>query len=352
MALSQTYNFSQNTQVDSYIVKAFQRCGIMGPDVTGLMVDAAILDLNLMFSEWANRGINLFTVEKTMFQINVGQPSYILAPYTIETTEVTASHNLRLLGGTPFTSAGGVASNAFNGNQFTLNACTQTAPNGYISYTYPVGGIPAVYYVGIQSFADLTYSLVYEYTYDGTLWLNSLTIPKQMYLVNFLYWFIVPAPVNALAVRIREIGGATLNIQQLYFSRPRHSRILTAISREEWTSYPNKQVHATPSSFYLDRQNNPIMTLWPTPGYNNQYETIVFNSTLQIMDVTQMNQNANIPQRFMEAAIAGLAARMSLIFTPDKFQLLDSLSIRAFDLAAREDVENVPMRIQPNLYYT
>lgn len=350
MALSFTYNFSQNTQIDSYIAKAFQRCGIMGTAITGLHVDAAILDLNLIFSEWANKGINLFTVEKTMFQINVGQPTYLIAPYTIETTEVTASHNQRLLGGTAASSAGGVAANAFDGNSTT--SCTQTTPNGNISYTYPVGVTPAIYYVGIQSNTNTNYSLVVEYTTDGVLWINSMTIPKNLYPAGILIWNPIPAPLNVLGMRIRETGGATLDIQEIYFSSPISSRILTAISREEWTSYPNKQQQATPSSFYLDRQGNPYMTLWPTPGYNNQYETIVFNSTFQIMDVTLMSQNADIPQRFMEAAIAALAAKMALIFVPEKFQLLDGLSSRAFDLAAREDVENVPMRIQPNMYYT
>jgi hypothetical protein len=92
------------------------------------------------------------------------------------------------------------------------------------------------------------------------------------------------------------------------------------------------------------------MVLWPTP--DPTYQTIVYNASQQIMDVNALAQNPNIPQRFMEAAIAGLSARMALIFAADKFPLLDSLSQRAFDLAAREDVENVPMRITPNIFYT
>jgi hypothetical protein len=356
VAYSNTYNFYNNTQIDSYIKKAFERCGIMGDQIVGLKVDAAILDFNLMLSEWANKGLNLFTEQKLMFQINQGQPSYLLPQYLVEALEVTASNNLRLLGGTPFSSAGGVAGNCFNGNPQTPT--TQTAPDGYISYTYPavvppmypLGLYPAVYYVGVQSYTNTTYSLVYEYTLDGVLWNTAMTIPTQLYMADYINWFVVPAPLNAMSVRIRETMGATLNIAQLFFSRPQYSRILTAISRAEWISYPNKQVQATPSSFYIDRQESPLLTLWPTP--DQSYQTIVYNATLQIMDVSQMNQNVNIPQRFMETSIAGLAARMALIFAPDKFELLDKLSSRAFDLAAREDVENVPMRIMPNIYYT
>lgn len=347
MAYSQTYNFAQNAQIDLYITKAFERCGIMGQALTGLQVQSAITDLNLMFSEWANKGINLFTVEKTMFQLNVGQPSYLLRSYTVDLAGVTASNNTRLLGGIPFSSAGGIAANAFNGNPNSAG-CIQNAPNGNISYQYPINYLPSVYYVGIQSATNTEYSITVEYTLDNVLWNTSMVIPKQMYLAKSIQWFVIPSPINAQSIRIRETGGATLAITQLYFSMPSNSRILTPISREEWTSYPNKQIQATPSSFYIDRQDDPILTLWPTP--DNSYQTLVFNSIFQIMDVTQMRENANIPQRFMEAAISGLAARMSLIWAPDKFPILDGLAERAFALAAREDVENVPMRIQPNIY--
>lgn len=345
MAYSQTYNFGQNTLVDSFIREAFEWCGILGTDITGLHITSAITSLNFMLSEWADKGLNLFTVQKSMFQINVGQPSYVLPTNTIETMEVTASNNDRLLGGGAFSSAGGTAQNAFSGIPGV--ACTQTVANGYISYTYPTGYTPAVYYVGIQSNTSTNYSIVVEYTIDGTLWQNSLTIPQQLYPKSQLLWFVLPAAVNVVGIRIRETGGTTLDIQQIYFSIANLSRTLTAISRAEWTYYPNKEQQATPSSFYLDRQNTPIMTLWPTP--DNTYQTIVYNRSLQIMDVTQMNQNINIPQRFMKAVRDQLSFEMAFKFANDRADKLKALADASYALAAREDVEDVPMRIQPNM---
>lgn len=349
MAFSQTYNFGQNTYVDNFITEAFQWCKIMGPDITGLQVDSAITSLNFMLSEWADKGLNLFTVQKSMFQINVGQPSYVLPTSTIETTEVTAGNNTRLLGGTAFSSAGGIANNAFIPG--SIASCIQTAPNGYISYAYPLGYTPAVYYIGIQSNVTNTYTLVYEYTTDGTLWINGLTMGAQFFPAGQLIWFVAPAAVNVKEARIRETGGATLNVQQVYFSQPTltgiGSRILTAISRSEWTSYPNKTNQASPSSFYLDRQSTPIMTLWPTP--DNSFQTIIYNRSVQIMDVTAMTENINIPQRWMNAVRMQLAFEMAFKFAKTEAPELKALSDAAFLLAAREDVENVPMRIQPTI---
>ena len=348
MGYSQTFNFGQNTLVETFVKDAFELCGIAGADISGLQSDSALTSLNFLLSNWVNKGLNLFTEQKAMFQINVGQPSYILAPYTVVTTEVTASNNQQILGGTAFSSAGGTATNAFNGTPNASSPCTQTSPNGYISYTYPTGNTPAIYYIGIQSNVSCNYNLVFEYSFDGNVWINGLTIGAVYYPVGQIIWAVTSAPVNAMAVRVRETGGAVLNVQQIYFSVPTTSRILTPISREEWISYPDKQVQATPSSFYLDRQINPKITLWPTP--DNTYQTIVLNQEIQIMDVTSLNQNIFIPQRFMNACRFGLAHEMALKFSLDKADRLGVLSADAYKWAAIEDEEKVPLRIQPNMY--
>jgi len=346
VAYSQSFNFGQTTLVETFVKDAFELCGITGSEISGLQADSALTSLNFLLSDWVNRGLNLFTEQKAMFQLNVGQPSYILAPYTVETTEVTASNNQRILGGVAFSSSGGTAINAFDGNPST--SCTQTAPNGYISYTYPPGYTPAIYYIGIQSNSNTQYNLVFEYSYDGNVWLNSLTIGNTYYPFGQIIWAVASTPINAMAVRIRETGGQTLNLQEIYFSIPQTSRILTAISREEWTSYPNKQVQATTSSFYLDRQINPKLTLWPTP--DNSYQTIVFNQEIQIMDITALNQNIYIPQRFMNSCRFGLAADVALKFSPERALNLKRLADESYGIAALEDEEKVPLRILPTMY--
>ena len=145
MAYSQTFNFGQNTLVQTFVDDAFEFCGVLGADISGLQKQSAITSLNFLLSNWVNKGLNLFTEQKAMIQLNVGQPTYSLAPYTVMTTEVTASNNTQLLGGVAFSSNGGTAANAFNGSPTAASACTQNVPNGYLSYTYPQGFTPAIY---------------------------------------------------------------------------------------------------------------------------------------------------------------------------------------------------------------
>jgi hypothetical protein len=346
VAYSNSFNFGSQLLISDLIIYAFERIGISAPEVLGIHNQSAISSLNFLFSDWANKGFNLFTIQKSMFQINVGQPSYILPTSTIETPEVTASNNRRLLGGTPFSSAGGVASNAFSGT--TGVACTQTSPNGYISYIYPPNSSQPVFYAGIQSNITTDYTIVCEYSYDNVSWINNISTPKTYYPIGQIIWWVLNTPIDVQAIRIRETGGSTLDIQQIYFSSPIFSTYLTPISRSEYITYPNKLQIANPSSFYLDRQLTPTMTLWPTP--NNSYQTIVYNRKVQIMDVTSINQNINIPQRFLKATLMGLAAEMALIYKPEKFTAMKMLADEAYQTAKIEDTEYVPLRITPNIY--
>ena len=88
MAYSQTFNFGQTTLVESFVKDSFELCGISGSDISGLQSDSALLSLNFLLSDWANKGLNLFTEQKAMIQLKVGQPNYPLNSYTIKVTEV------------------------------------------------------------------------------------------------------------------------------------------------------------------------------------------------------------------------------------------------------------------------
>jgi hypothetical protein len=75
MATSGTTTF--DLQVDELIAEAFERCGMQM--TYGHQLASARRSLNLMFLDWANRGLNLWTIE---------QASY---PLTNATNEITLS---------------------------------------------------------------------------------------------------------------------------------------------------------------------------------------------------------------------------------------------------------------------
>jgi hypothetical protein len=83
MATSGTVTFQPN--VEEIIAEAFERCGMDPQTQTGDRAVSARRSLNLLFSEWANRGINYWTVEKETLTLVSGQTTpYTLAPGTID----------------------------------------------------------------------------------------------------------------------------------------------------------------------------------------------------------------------------------------------------------------------------
>ena len=74
MATSGTNTF--DLDVDQLIEEAFERCGINSR--SGYDLKSARRSLNIMLAEWANRGINLWTVELRTKTLTASTTSYTL----------------------------------------------------------------------------------------------------------------------------------------------------------------------------------------------------------------------------------------------------------------------------------
>ena len=77
MATSATVTFRPNVEV--IISEAFERCGVDTQTRTGHHAVAARRSLNLLFSEWSNRGINYWTVTNLTVTLVKDQTT----PYTL-----------------------------------------------------------------------------------------------------------------------------------------------------------------------------------------------------------------------------------------------------------------------------
>jgi hypothetical protein len=349
---SNTYLFGTNTQLDDLFREAYERIGIIGNDQTPLNVKSAIMSANLELSSWPGRGLNLWLVQREMFSIYPNQPIYTLPLNTVRVLEVTATQPQRLnTGGTSASSAGGNSDNCFNPMQFA--GCIQTSPNGNISYDYGVNNSNSILYVGITPLAQSTYTLTVDYSFDNINWTTIYTANAQTYFANQTTWFVIQNSLNARAWRIREIGGATLAIQQIYFSQPTNvgtgDRLLSALSRSEYLAIASKMNTGFASGYYFDQTITPTITLWPVPTVGNGPTNILYTNYRYAQDVTQMFQNVEIPQRFYDALVSGLSARLALKFASDKFQIMKQEATEAYMIAAQTDFENVTLRFDPDL---
>ncbi len=343
MATSATWEFVTPQTVE-IITEAYERVGILPDILTAQKIQTATRSLNFILQSWINKGLNQWSVKQGMIGLIPNQTSYELPNQGVAIMEATVRTSTRNLGGTATSSAGGTAANAFDGNIAT--ACTQTAPDGNISYTWGSSLYP-ISMVGIQSAATLTYTLVGEYSFDGATWSTAVSIPAQSYEQLDIAWFTVPVPVPANYFRVRESGGATLNITELYFNTNLNDTIITGSSRAEYIAYPNKATPGKPSSFYLDRQIVPVIYLYPTP--NALYNNLFYTYTQSFQDIGSMTENAQVPARFLEALASALTWRLAVKENQmDKVPVLKGLADEEYDTAGKEDRERVPLRIYGN----
>ena len=132
-------------------------------------------------------------------------------------------------------------------------------------------------------------------------------------------------------------------------------RIILPVSRTEYASYPNKETEGFTTTFWFDRliSPNPTVTLWPVPdGTSAQY--LKYYRVRQIQDSNLQNgTQVEIPYLWMDAFAYGLAARLAVIWAPDKTQLLKPLADEAYQIAADQNVETAQQYISPQIagYY-
>lgn len=130
-------------------------------------------------------------------------------------------------------------------------------------------------------------------------------------------------------------------------------RILSPISTFEYAALPTKTTQGPPTSFWFDRQESPIVHLWPVPDGNATY-TLNLRMVSQPQDALMSNgQTPELPYRFLDAFAAQLAARLAVIYRPELEDKRKADAERAWTIAATQDQEDVPMYISPMLgnYY-
>jgi hypothetical protein len=201
------------------------------------------------------------------------------------------------------------------------------------------------------------YKLDVDYSFDNVNWITLYQAQSQTFNSNQIGWLVIPNPLNARAWRIRETNGAVLDIQQLYFAQPINNgqgdRALTSLSYTEWMQVANKMTTSMPSGYFFDSQIQPTITLWPVPNQN--YTGLLYSAYFYPQDVTNLFNQFDIPQRFLEALTAELAYRLAQKFATDNVDLLTMLKQEKdekFQTAAiGTDYTNVNLSFRPNFSY-
>jgi hypothetical protein len=151
-------------------------------------------------------------------------------------------------------------------------------------------------------------------------------------------------PVDANTVMILDAYMATTSGTQEI------DRIILPVSRTEYASYPNKEQEGFPTVYWFDRLLAPTITLWPVPNTTTGPQELKYYRVRRLQDANLSGaQEVEIPYLWMEAFAYGLAARLAMVWAPEKVALMKPFADEAYDIAASQNVEQAQQYISPQL---
>lgn len=323
MAYSGTVSQTQfNTR--RVIEHAARRCKLTAQQITSEHVDIANDLLYLLLSDLSNRGIQLWCIQKTIYPLYAGT-NYITT-YT-GTVDILNS-NLRTL-------------QQVSGTDIVTTTETVTA----------FGSQTAVSTVGIK-WAAASAPIEFARSEDGLSWtIIQAEVPSAT--SGEWTWYDMDSSVADNFFRVRATSGV-LEYSELYLGNTPTEIPLARMNRDDYTNLPNKAFQSNrPLQYWLDRQSlSPVMNLWPVPNASAETSQIVVWAQRHIMDVGTMTQELEVPQRWYEAIVSLLAAKMAAEYVEvdaSMVPMLDQKAAQALYVAQQEEQDDSPIQIIPNI---
>ena len=297
-----------NLQLDELVEEAFERAG--RELRTGYDLRTATRSLNIMFAEWANRGINMWTIEQGQIILTPGQNTYALPNDTIDLLE----HVIR-------TQANSISNQA----DLTITRISvstyATLPNK-LQQARPIQ-------VWIQRFNAQTSPISATLT-------TTITATSTEVVLNDVTG-LPPGGFIKIDNEIINYGYITQNTNAI-------SGTLNNCFRGQQNTIAAG--HTATATVYW--QQVPAISVWPTPDSSQQY-TFVYWRLRRTQDAGGGVNIMDVPFRFIPCMAAGLAYYVAgkIPEGMERLQILKAQYDEAWELAAYEDHEKASLRFVP-----
>ena len=290
-----------NLDLNNIVEEAFERCG--AELRSGYDMRTARRSLNLLMLEWANRGINLWTIEQGQITLATGQISYAIPTDTVDLLD----HVIRT----------GTASNQQDINISRISESTySTLPNKNAS------GRPIQVWVNRQTGVPRS-------TANTTL---SAGITATATTID------VTSAASLPSVGFINIGSETITYQNIVGNQLQY-----CFRAQNGTT---AAVHNTAAP--VTSINLPNINVWPTGDGGGPY-TFVYWRLRRMQDAGDGNTTQDIPFRLLPALVAGLAVQLAMKLPNgmERLQMLKAMYDEQWMLASDEDREKAPIRFVP-----
>ena len=302
-----------NLDLNNIVEEAFERCG--AELRTGYDLRTARRSLNLLTIEWANRGINLWTMEQGSIPLVTGQAIYPIPVDTIQILDTVIRQQPGTL------------------NQIDINISNIAEPTYSSIPNKLTQGRPIQYWFNRQSGND-----------------NPTTVTLQSN-ITATDTTITVSNVSALAsAGFVKINNETISYPNVDIT---NNQLLNCARGQYGTTATAHNVIGTPP---LTNQNLPCINIWPTPNPPGDQYTFVYWRLRRMQDAGNGTTVQDIPFRMIPCMVSGLAYHLGM-----KLPTVDSTRRAELKMdyeeqwlmASSEDRETAPLRIVPrNLFYS
>jgi hypothetical protein len=301
---------------------AFRRCRLPAQAITAEMQSYALESLRFMLNELANIKTPSWCIEKQVLPMYQNQPIVTLPVGTVEVLNLNY-RVLQLLDGTVTTGS----------TSYVVNFTTPTVVNT-VGVKWSAAAVPLTFQVSTDGVAWTTVGTQSTVAAAGNItWTDiSGALPYQYFR------FTAASPISYDAV---TLGNLPQEIP------------LGQLNRDSYVNQSNKVFPGRPSSYYFQRDlPEPVVNLWPAPFSASEQAQLVLWRHRQIMDTQNLRQEVEIPDRWQEAIINGLAARVAAETPSVDMNLIPVLEQKAAISQQRAwdgDNDGSPIQINPGI---
>ena len=305
-----------NLDLAELVEEAFERCGTQLR--TGYDLKTARRSLNLMLIEWANRGINLWTVEEASIILNPYQGIYAVPVDTVDILDLETRTN-----------------NADSTNQTDINLSRISEPTYATIPNKLTTGRPIQVYFNRQS----GNSNVTEYLLKTAISATDTTITLK-----------TATNANIANLDLRSTGFIQIGSETIAYTNIVGNQLQNC-----WRAQNNTTAAAHSIGDSITEQYLPCVNIWPCPSDGTAY-TLVYWRMRRIQDAGGGVNIQDVPFRFINCMVAGLSYFLSVKIQgtdPQRVMFLKADYEEQFGLASSEDRETAPIRFVPrNLFYS
>jgi hypothetical protein len=290
------------------------------------MHEYALSSLRFMLNELANIKPPSWCIERQIYPFYEGQYQVTLSPGTVEVLNA----NLRTL-------------------QEAEGATVITSTSYTVDFTDNEGGVATVNTVGIKWLAAAV-DLTFQTSVDGIVW---TTVGQQTTTAAAGEWTwtdIVPA-LGREFFRITSVSPMVMS--EVYLGTMPQEIPMGVLNRDSYVAQSNKVFQGRPLTYWFQRDlPEPVVNLWPAPNIAAEHQQLIIWRHRQIMDTENLQQQVEMPDRWQEAIINGLAARVAAetpMVDANLIQMLEQRAAMSVQRAWDGDNDGSPTNINPGI---